>query len=146
MSRAFSFQVPLGQLDSSYPTVQAQKNFAASIINSYSAPYGVLGYIGIGEPGGGSNEVDFVSAVSGESSATNSALSGSSPSAQGAGYYTGCQMTSNMSVKTAFAPFSGASFPNPAAIPSDSSARSTSQLLHPKETSSTGSTITLQII
>lgn len=75
MSQAFSFQVPLSELSSSYGSVQSQKNFAASVINSYPTPFVVLGYVGIGEPGGGSNEVDFVSAISGGSSASSSALS-----------------------------------------------------------------------
>ena len=107
MSKAFSFQVPLVQLNSSWDTLQSQKNFAATVINAYPTPYAVLGYVGLGEPGGGSNEVDFVTAVSGGSSASGSALSGSSPSAHGGGYYSGTQLTSNMSVKSAFAPFSG---------------------------------------
>jgi hypothetical protein len=121
MSPAFSFQVPLVQLNSSWDTVQSQKNFAATVINAYPTPYAVLGYVGLGEPGGGSNEVDFVTAISGGSSASGSALSGSSPSAHGGGYYSGTQLTSNMSLKSAWAPFTGASFPNPASAPSYSS-------------------------
>ncbi len=121
MSKAFSFQVPLVKLNSSYPSVQDQKNFAASVINAYPTPYAVLGYSGIGLPDGGKYEVDFVSALSGGSGANNSSLAGSSPSAHGAGYYTGAQNVGNMSVKTAFAPFSGATFPNPAAAPAYSS-------------------------
>lgn len=117
MSKAFSFQVPLKQLSSAYTSAQDQKNFAATVINSYATPYAVLGYVGIGEPGGGSNEIDFVAALSGGSSATSSALSGSSPKAQGGGYYSGAQQTANMTVKSAFAPYSGASFPNPASGP-----------------------------
>lgn len=123
MSRAFSFQVPLVELSSTYGSVSAQKNFAATVINAYPTPYVVLGYAGLGEPNGGSDEVDFVSAVSGGSSVTGSALSGSSPSAHGGGYYTSSQLTSNMSVKSAFAPFSGATFPNPVAIPAYSSSQ-----------------------
>ena len=80
MSKAFAFQVPLTQFGGSYSSVSAQKNFAASVINAYPIPYVVLGYTGIGQPGGGSNEVDFVCAVSGGSHAQNSALAGSSPS------------------------------------------------------------------
>lgn len=123
MSQAFSFQVPLVELSSTYGSVSSQKNFAATVINAYPIPYVVLGYVGLGEPNGGSDEVDFVSALSGGSSATGSALSGSTPSAHGGGYYTATQLTSNMSVKSAFAPFSGASFPNPAAIPTYSSSQ-----------------------
>lgn len=123
MSKAFSFQVPLVELSSTYGSVSAQRNFAATVINAYPTPYVALGYVGIGEPGGGSNEVDFVTALSGGTSASGSALAGSSPSAHGGGYYTGSQLTSNMSVKSAFAPFSGAAFPNPAAIPTFSSSQ-----------------------
>ena len=65
MSSAFSFQVPLVQLDSSYPSVQGQKNFAAAILSAYPNPCVVLGYVGLGQPAGGSNEVNFVSALSG---------------------------------------------------------------------------------
>jgi hypothetical protein len=118
MSKAFSFQVPLKELGSSYSSIQSQKNFAATVINSCSMPYAALGYVGIGEPGGGSNEIDFVAALSGGSSAEDSVLSGSSPKAQGGGYYSGAQQTANMTVKSAFAPFSGASFPDPATGPS----------------------------
>jgi len=117
MSKVFSFQVPLVQFDSSHPTVQSQKNFAATTLNAYPTPCAVLGYVGLGQPGGGSNEIDFVAALSGGSGATNSALSGSSPTAHGGFYYSGSQQTGNMSVMTAFAPYSGKSFPNPAAIP-----------------------------
>ena len=91
------------------------------MINSYPIPFVVLGYTGIGQPGGGSNEVDFVSAVSGGSHAQSSALAGSSPAAHGGGYYTGSQLVTNMSAKSAFSPFSGAKFPNPAATPGYSS-------------------------
>jgi len=117
MGKIFAFQVPLVQFNSSYPSVSAQKNFAATVINSFPIPYVVLGYTGIGQPGGGSNEVNFVSALSGGSNASNSALSGSTPSAHGGGYYTGSQLSGNLSVKSAFAPFTGAQFPNPASIP-----------------------------
>src|SRR4029077_3775156 len=89
MGKPFAFQVPLVQFNSSYPSISAQKNFAATVINSFPIPYVVLGYTGIGQPGGGSLEVDFVSALSGGSSAMSSALSGSTPSAHGGGYYSG---------------------------------------------------------
>lgn len=117
MSKVFSFQVPLVELSSAYSSIPEQKNFAATVINACSTPYAVLGYVGIGEPGGGSNEVDFVTALSGGSSATSSALSGSSPSAKGGGYYSGAQQTANMTVKSAFAPFGGSSFANPVSFP-----------------------------
>jgi len=123
MSKAFSFQVPLVQFDSSRPSVQAQKNFAATILNAYPTPCVALGYVGIGQPGGGSNEIDFVSALSGGSSASNSTLSGSSPSAHGGFYYTGAQQTGNMSLQTAYAPLAGKSFPNPATAPAYNSAQ-----------------------
>ncbi len=45
MSRAYSFQVPLVQFDSSYPSVQDQKNFAAAILSAYPNPCAVLGYV-----------------------------------------------------------------------------------------------------
>jgi len=123
MSRVFSFQVPLVQFDSSHPTVQSQKNFAATVLNAYPTPCVVLGYVGLGQPGGGSNEVDFVSALSGGSAATNSALAGSSPVAHGGFYYSASQLTANMSVMSAFAPFSGNSFPNPTVIPAYSASQ-----------------------
>jgi GxGYxYP putative glycoside hydrolase C-terminal domain len=123
MSKAFSFQVPLVQFNSTYPSVQSQKDFAASVINAYPTPYRVLGYTGIGQPGGGSYEVNFVSALSGGSAAKQSALSNSNPSAHGAGYYTASQLVANMSAKSAFAPFSGASFPDPVSPPAYNSSQ-----------------------
>ena len=46
MSSAFSFQVPLVQLDSSYPTVQEQKNFAAAILSAVPQSVRCLGLRG----------------------------------------------------------------------------------------------------
>ena len=100
-----------------------RKTLPTSVINAYPIPYIVLGYTGIGQPGGGANEVDFVNAISGGSSATSSALSGSTPLAHGGGYYTGSQLCTNLSAKSSFGAFSGARFPNPTAAPNYNSSQ-----------------------